>query len=120
VITITKLYLHPKGYHQACKSTIRSFNKYSAEKPIKYRFFFVTLVQLPEYNSIPQHDIVVLWSTTNSCRWVLLQPLEIPHQSLPRWSRHPSLTLSNPSNQPLQYFKNQLSQSLDMQLSQTI
>ena len=49
----------------------------------------MVLVSLPEYNSIPEHDIVVVWSTADTRRWVLLQPLEIPHQPLPCWSRHP-------------------------------
>lgn len=37
----------------------------------------------PKYDSIPQHDVVILWGTTDSCRRVLLQPLEISHQPLP-------------------------------------
>ena len=49
------------------------------------------LGSLPEYDSIPEHDIVVVWSTADTRRWVLLQPLEIPHQPLPCWSRHPPL-----------------------------
>uniref|UniRef100_A0A2P2LFF6 Ubiquitin-conjugating enzyme E2 2-like n=1 Tax=Rhizophora mucronata TaxID=61149 RepID=A0A2P2LFF6_RHIMU len=42
----------------------------------------------PKYNSIPKHNIIILRSTTNACRGVLLQPLKIPHQSLSCRSRH--------------------------------
>jgi len=38
--------------------------------------------------SIPMHDIVILWSSTYSHRRIFLQSLEIPHQSLFCWSCH--------------------------------
>ena len=42
----------------------------------------------PKYDSIPQHYVVILGGTTDPCRRVLLQPLEVSHQPLPSRSRH--------------------------------
>ena len=53
----------------------------------------------PKYDSIPQHYVVILGGTTDPCRRVLLQPLEVSHQPLPSRSRHcrhlekPTLTI---------------------------
>ena len=54
-----------------------------------YRYRYI-----PKNHSVPQHDVVVLRCSTDSGRWILLQPLEIPHQSLPSWRRHGSRDLS--------------------------
>nr|GMD58117.1 Os05g0182550 [Ipomoea batatas]GME01875.1 Os05g0182550 [Ipomoea batatas] len=43
----------------------------------------------PKNNSIPKHYVVVIRSTADASWRILLQPLEIPHQSFPRWRRHP-------------------------------
>lgn len=53
--------------------------------------FTITTVishNIPENNGIPEHNVVIIWRTADASRRVLLQPLEIPHQSLPCWRRH--------------------------------
>jgi hypothetical protein len=55
-------------------------------------FFFVFFFCLPEDDSVPQHDIVVLRSTADSCWWIMLQTLEVSHQSLSGWGRHGAVT----------------------------
>ena len=47
------------------------------------------LANIPKYHSIPEHYIIVLGGTADTCRGVLLQSLKVPHQSLPCRSRHP-------------------------------
>lgn len=41
--------------------------------------------EIPKNDSVPEHDVVVLRGATNARRRILLEPLEIPHQPLPRW-----------------------------------
>jgi hypothetical protein len=55
-------------------------------------FFFFFFFCLPEDDSVPQHDIVVLRSTADSCWWIMLQTLEVSHQSLSGWGRHGAVT----------------------------
>ncbi len=54
--------------------------------------FFFFFFCLPEDDSVPQHDIVVLRSTADSCWWIMLQTLEVSHQSLSGWGRHGAVT----------------------------
>lgn len=75
--------LHPKEYHQVYKQNAQNQNQREAKKipnqlPIKID------IVLPKNDSIPQHDVIVLRSTADTGGRILLQPLEIPHQSFPR------------------------------------
>jgi hypothetical protein len=42
----------------------------------------------PEYDGVPEHDVVVVWRAADPGGRVLLQPFEVPHQPLPRRRRH--------------------------------
>lgn len=87
--------LHPTGYHQVCKRNkhiqrrcqILQFKLRSGEKGAG------GFCIIPKYDSIPQHYVVILRGATYAGRRVLHQPLEIPHQPLPRRSRHPRMFL---------------------------
>jgi len=65
-------------------------NKAGEENKTKRSDYSASSIQFnsPKYDSIPQHYVVILRSTTDSSRRVLLQPLEISHESLPSGSRH--------------------------------
>lgn len=45
---------------------------------------------IPKDDGVPEHDVIIMRRATDPCRRILMQPLEIPHQPLPRWRRHPS------------------------------
>merc|ERR1712189_5465 len=49
---------------------------------------FERCVVWSKYNSIPQHNIVFSWCTTDTSWWIILQSLEISHQSSASRSRH--------------------------------
>lgn len=43
---------------------------------------------LPEYYSVPQHNVVIVRCAADASWRVLLEPLEIAHETLPRRRRH--------------------------------
>lgn len=54
----------------------------------KTKYSGLVIYYTPKDNSIPKHNIIVLGSPTDASRRILLQSFKIPHQSLPRRSRH--------------------------------
>jgi hypothetical protein len=44
--------------------------------------------EVPEYDGVPEHDVVVVRRAADPGGRVLLQAPEVPHQPLPRRRRH--------------------------------
>ncbi len=74
------------------KQTHTHTNRWQVNHEDQNNFFLFFFFCLPEDDSVPQHDIVVLRSTADSCRWIMLQTLEVSHQSLSGWGRHGAVT----------------------------
>lgn len=81
-----KMRKHPKTDTPTCASHARRIPHHDRTQLNKKRNQGGT--SLPEYHSIPQHDIVVLRSAADAGRRIMLQALEVTHQPLARRGRH--------------------------------
>lgn len=92
--------LHPTGYHQVCKWINIYKDDVRLQSKLRKGGNEGFCIIIPKYDSIPHHYVVILRGATYASRRVLHQPLEIPHQPLPRRGRHPRMSLHDTYTSP--------------------